>query len=45
MWFNSYNNVNRYFQFLIFLEFDNTSFQIHDYFLKRYNIRFDRILI
>ena len=39
---NSSNNVDRYLQFLIFSEFKNTSFQIHFYFLKRYNIRFEK---
>ena len=29
-----YDNVDRYFQFLIFFDLDNMSFQIHDHFLK-----------
>ena len=39
---NSCDNVDRYLQFLTFSEFENTSFQIHYHFLKRYNVRFEK---
>ena len=39
---NSYDNVDRYLQFLTFSELDNMSFQSHYHFLKRYNIRFEK---
>ena len=39
---NSSDNVNRYLQFLTFFKFDNTSFQIHYHFLRRYDIRFEK---
>ena len=39
---SSCDNVDRYLQFLTFSEFENTSFQIHRYFLKRYDIRFEK---
>ena len=39
---SSCDNVDRYLQFLTFPKFDNTSFQIHCYFLRRYDIRFEK---
>ena len=41
---NLYDNVDQYLQFLTFFEFNNINFQIYYHSLKRYNIRFEKIV-